>query len=229
MKIQLSKTQWQHIGKQAGWIKTAKAILTWDLKKEEIKSSDPSLYELVEKIIGKFCPNRGEGCVFSTKELGKFLGIGTNKAYDICVKLEKGYDILYKYGYQTKTGWEDPQFSSKNPQSLHWQFNVEFKNESPKLASLSSNIKISSRLMVDLPPTEEIGGKYIVYNKTKDGKMYVTVHDNVDDCNTEYSLLRLKPSSDTVGIGRKKLGDNVTVQTLLNSNGVISVKGIVKK
>ena len=57
---------------------------------------------------------------FSTKELAGILNVSTKKAYSICVNLEKD-SIICKYGYKTKNGWEEPDFSGLKPNSLHWQ------------------------------------------------------------------------------------------------------------
>jgi hypothetical protein len=61
-----------------------------------------------------------EGDTASTKEIANWLGVKTAEAYKVCVELEK-LDILCKYGYKTKIGWEDPMHSNLQTNSLHWQ------------------------------------------------------------------------------------------------------------
>ena len=61
-----------------------------------------------------------EGDTASTKEIAVWLGVKTAEAYNICVELEK-LDVLCKYGYKTKWGWEDVTNSNLQTNSLHWQ------------------------------------------------------------------------------------------------------------
>ena len=61
-----------------------------------------------------------EGDTASTKEIANWLGVKTAEAYKICVELEK-LDVLCKYGYKTKWGWEDVTNSNLQTNSLHWQ------------------------------------------------------------------------------------------------------------
>lgn len=59
--------------------------------------------------------------VFTTKELATMLGISTNSAYRQCIDLmEQG--LLFKYGYRTKDGWEDAEYSDLHTQSLGWEW-----------------------------------------------------------------------------------------------------------
>lgn len=76
--------------------------------------------EIKEKILSNF----NEGDTFSTKELATFLSVSTKEAYSICTELEAG-ELLYKYGYRTKEGWEDVNQSNLKPNSLHWQVCIQ--------------------------------------------------------------------------------------------------------
>ena len=63
---------------------------------------------------------------FSTKEFAEILNVSTPTAYKICLLLEKE-ELICKYGYKTKYGWEDPEHSKLRPNSVYWQrinFNI---------------------------------------------------------------------------------------------------------
>ena len=68
--------------------------------------------------INPFPYRKGE--TFSTKEYALLNNITTKKAYTILNQFESK-DIICKYGYQTKNGWEDIDYSNLKTNSLHWQ------------------------------------------------------------------------------------------------------------
>ena len=61
------------------------------------------------------------GDTITTKELAIELGITTGNAYKFCCEFEKeGW--LFKLGYKTKYGTQDPMHSNLKPNSLIWQY-----------------------------------------------------------------------------------------------------------
>jgi Mn-dependent DtxR family transcriptional regulator len=61
-----------------------------------------------------------KGSTYSTKEIATKLNISTAKAYKLLSELE-AKELVYKYGYKTKNGWEDVDGSKLKPNSLYWQ------------------------------------------------------------------------------------------------------------
>ena len=75
-----------------------------------------ALNELVDIVRNLYNPQD----TFSTKEIAGRLNISTPKAYKQCLQLED-LGVICKYGYKTKYGWEEPEYSKLRPNSLHWQ------------------------------------------------------------------------------------------------------------
>jgi hypothetical protein len=65
----------------------------------------------------------GEGETFSTKEIGLKFNIPTTRAYKILSLLEQ-QNLINKYGYKTRDGWDDIEGSNLRPNSLYWQKNI---------------------------------------------------------------------------------------------------------
>jgi len=65
----------------------------------------------------------GDGETFSTKEIGFKFNIPTTRAYKILSLLEQ-QNLINKYGYKTRDGWDDIEGSNLRPNSLHWQKSI---------------------------------------------------------------------------------------------------------
>lgn len=72
----------------------------------------------------EFIKDWGEGEVYTTKQIASRHGTSTPAAYKILSKLEQQGKIS-KYGYKTKDGWEDPEYSGLSTNSLGWQRDPE--------------------------------------------------------------------------------------------------------
>jgi len=112
-----------------------------------------------------------EGDTVSTKEYASLYGISTPKAYQILSKLEE-LGLVCKYGYKTRSGWEDIDESNLKPNSLHWQVNRKYD----KGGDIVKDIKVPNEIILkvstekikqqNLPTLEVIGGiKLVDYAK----------------------------------------------------------------
>ena len=72
----------------------------------------------IQKYIKPFPYKKGD--TFSTKEYAILNNITTKKAYILLTNFEKN-DVVCKYGYKTKFGWEDIDESNLKTNSIHWQ------------------------------------------------------------------------------------------------------------
>lgn len=99
-------------------------------------------YETLVKKIGVSQKIDGENRheVTTTKEIAAILGITTPQAFEVMTKIEKKGNA-FRYGYRTKTGWEEADHSGLKTHSLGWQLSskpVEKEFDYTKLFNLKS-------------------------------------------------------------------------------------------
>ncbi len=87
--------------------------------------------------------------ITTTKEIAVLLKTNTAKAYAIMVSLEKS-GVAFKYGYRTKSGWEDPSDSGLKTHSIGWAIYSKPNN------NISSELKKSAGGGIDKYSEEEL-------------------------------------------------------------------------
>jgi hypothetical protein len=79
------------------------------------------MMQLIEKVpVSQIIDGRNVHEIINTKEVAILLNISTKKAYSIMCEMEVNGNAC-KYGYKTKEGFEDAEFSTLKTNSLYWQ------------------------------------------------------------------------------------------------------------